>query len=155
MLYPFRHKTIFSYGFATTVLKMTGLDDAALCDVTAIPIFIPLAIVTDILVSALPQVDPSLDLYAVKVLPTLVSFIYWGSVYAPSDTVEALPFVVERYWKFSPFDGVMTSMTNVLPAALDSRYMMPPFAHPLVFPCESTRRDMSESPDADWLIYEN
>src|SRR5438094_921909 len=119
----------------------------ALCEQTKSPA-VMLVFMVSVFAIISVQFTPSLDTYALNLLPTLVNFIQTlGNVNVPPP-MEPL----KLYWTLMPPPGATAIKMYGSPAVVDCLKIIPAFALELVFVCEETRamRVPFPSPVTGW-----
>src|SRR5579862_6521231 len=92
------------------------------------------------------HVLPSEDICAVKVLPERASDTQTGAAPETADAMPAPPAVDVRYWRSTPFDGVVTAIAKAESGNRLSRIMTPAFAQSSEWVSDSTHAVIVPSP---------
>src|SRR5262245_15503589 len=116
-----------------------------LCAVTARPTTTELDMLM-VSLQTVVQVEPSVDEYAVKVLPARTTRTHLGAGPAPPAVFVLIPPVAVRRWKARPFADERSMKACLEFAAKLSRNITPALAHGSVFPMVATRALISPFP---------
>src|SRR6516162_5494176 len=124
-----------------TLSKVEVFSSVLLCEQTNIPVVAD-AVMSTVTEPTSVQVDPSGEVYAVKVLPLRCSRSQaFGNAKEPPAMSELNP-----YWRWTALPGVTASSTYGEPAVADCLMMIPDLAHGSVMSWDVTRAVMVPSP---------